>query len=41
MERMRENVSEFISHLAHANGYYIASENVSQADMLAAAIEEA
>jgi len=30
---------EFISHLAHANGYYIAWENVSQADMLAAAIE--
>jgi fido (protein-threonine AMPylation protein) len=30
---------EFISHLANANGYYIAWENVSQADMLAAAIE--
>jgi cell filamentation protein len=30
---------EFISHLAHANGYYIAWENVRQADMLAAAIE--
>ena len=29
---------EFISHLAHANGYYIAWENVSQADMLDAAI---
>jgi fido (protein-threonine AMPylation protein) len=30
---------EFISHLAHANGYYVAWENVSQRDMLAAAIE--
>jgi cell filamentation protein len=30
---------EFISHLAHANGYYIAWENVRHADMLAAAIE--
>jgi hypothetical protein len=27
------------SHLAHANGYYIAWENVSQPDMPAAAIE--
>jgi cell filamentation protein len=30
---------EFVSHLAHANGYYIAWENVSRADMLQAAIE--
>jgi cell filamentation protein len=30
---------EFISHLAHANGYYVAWENVSQPDMPAAAIE--
>ena len=30
---------EFISHLAHANGYYIAWENVGQPDMLAAAIK--
>ena len=27
------------SHLAHANGYYMARENVSQSNMLAAAIE--
>lgn len=30
---------EFISHLAQANGYYVAWENVSQADMLTAAIQ--
>lgn len=30
---------EFISHLAQATGYYIAWENVSQADMLTAAIQ--
>ena len=30
---------EFISHLAHANGYYIAWESVSRADMLQTAIE--
>jgi cell filamentation protein len=30
---------EFISHLAHANGFYIAWENVNQEDMLAAAIQ--
>jgi cell filamentation protein len=29
---------EFISHLAHANGYYIAWEHVGQADILTAAI---
>ena len=29
---------EFISHLAHANGYYIAWEHVSRAEMLTAAI---
>ena len=30
---------EFVSHLAHATGYYIAWENVSRADMLQASIE--
>jgi cell filamentation protein len=30
---------EFISHLAHANGYYIAWEDVNRADMLEASIE--
>ena len=30
---------EFISHLAHANGFYIAWESVSQGDMLDAAIQ--
>jgi cell filamentation protein len=30
---------EFISHLAHANGCYIAWENISQADLLGAAID--
>jgi len=30
---------EFISHLAQANDYYIAWENVSQAEMLTAAIQ--
>jgi cell filamentation protein len=30
---------EFISHLAQANGYYIAWENVKRADMLQASIE--
>jgi cell filamentation protein len=30
---------EFLSHLAHANGYYIAWENVNRADMLQASIE--
>lgn len=30
---------EFISHLAQASGFYIAWENVSQADMLAAAVQ--
>jgi len=30
---------EFISHLAQANGYYIAWENVGQAEMLAAAMQ--
>jgi cell filamentation protein len=30
---------EFISHLAHRNGYYIAWENVGRADMLQASIE--
>jgi cell filamentation protein, protein adenylyltransferase len=30
---------EFISHLAHANGYYIAWENVAPAQMLQASIE--
>jgi cell filamentation protein len=30
---------EFISHLAQANGYYIAWENVTPADMLQASIE--
>ena len=30
---------EFISHLAHANGYYIAWENVAPADMLQASID--
>jgi len=29
---------EFISHLAHANGYYIAWENMAPADLLAASI---
>jgi cell filamentation protein len=29
---------EFISHLAHANGYYVAWENVSPAELLAASI---
>jgi cell filamentation protein len=30
---------EFVSHLAHATGYYIAWENVKQPDMLQASIE--
>jgi len=30
---------EFISHLAHVNGYYVAWENISQANMLDAAIQ--
>jgi cell filamentation protein len=30
---------EFISHLAHANGYYISWEHVDRTDMLRAAIE--
>jgi fido (protein-threonine AMPylation protein) len=30
---------EFVSHLAHANGYYIAWEDASRTDMLAAAIQ--
>jgi cell filamentation protein len=30
---------EFISHLAHANGYYIAWENVAPPEMLQASIE--
>jgi cell filamentation protein len=30
---------EFISHLAHAEGYYIAWENISQADVLDASIQ--
>jgi cell filamentation protein len=30
---------EFISHLAQANGYYVAWENVGQADLLDAAIQ--
>lgn len=30
---------EFISHLAHANGYYIAWEDMKRADMLQASIE--
>jgi fido (protein-threonine AMPylation protein) len=30
---------EFISHLAHATGFYIAWENVNRADMLQASIE--
>jgi cell filamentation protein len=30
---------EFLSHLAQVNGFYIAWENLSQADMLAAAIQ--
>jgi cell filamentation protein len=30
---------EFVSHLAHAAGYYIAWENVSRADLLQASIE--
>ena len=30
---------EFVSHLAHANGYYIAWENVSYPDMLQASIQ--
>ncbi len=30
---------EFISHLAYANGYYIAWENVNRADMLQASID--
>ncbi len=30
---------EFLSHLAHVNGYYIAWENICQPDMLAAAIQ--
>jgi cell filamentation protein len=30
---------EFISHLAHANGYYVAWENVKQPEMLQASIE--
>src|SRR5579862_4780896 len=29
---------EFISHLAHANGYYVAWENISPAELLAASI---
>jgi cell filamentation protein len=29
---------EFISHLAHANGYYVAWENMAPADLLAATI---
>ena len=30
---------EFVSHLAHAAGYYVAWENVKQSDMLQASIE--
>jgi cell filamentation protein len=30
---------EFLSQLAHANGYYIAREHLSQADILTAAIQ--
>lgn len=30
---------EFISHLAHNSGYYIAWENVNRADMLQASVE--
>jgi cell filamentation protein len=30
---------EFVRHLAHANGYYIAWENLSRANMLQASIE--
>lgn len=30
---------EFVSHLAHANGYYIAWENVGRANMLQASID--
>src|ERR1700692_2021252 len=37
--RQRSAQREFISHLAHANGYYIAWENVDQTDILQAAIE--
>ena len=30
---------EFISHLAQANGYYVAWENIAQAEMMEASIE--
>ena len=30
---------EFISHLAHANGYYVAWENIEPADLLEASID--
>ncbi len=29
---------EFVSHLAHANGYYVAWENIGAAELLAASI---